>query len=166
MTPTRRPQYCSYVNKTVTPVRAAPGTFAPAVGLMLVSGGKLAEAAFDEALEGAGFSLAKMWGLRQLTEAGKPLTLRAFAERMGCAKSNASTLADRLQAQGLLQRCPDPIDRRGVLLELTPAGNRGYATGVQLAAAAEPRLLSALSQAERQLLAELLTKFGSGETPN
>ena len=134
--------------------------FAPAVGLMLVSSGKLAEAVFDEALKQAGLSLAKMWGLRQLAEAGESLTLRELAERMGCAKSNASTLVDRLQAQGLVQRSPDPDDGRGVLLDLTAKGIRSYATGVRLAAEAEPRLLNALSQAERQLLAELLVKLG------
>jgi len=148
------------VNDLAASVRALPGMFAPAVGLMLVSSGKLAEAVFDEALKQAGLSLAKMWGLRQLAEAGESLTLRELAERMGCAKSNASTLVDRLQAQGLVQRSPDPDDGRGVLLDLTAKGIRSYATGVRLAAEAEPRLLNALSQAERQLLAELLVKLG------
>ena len=151
------------MNEIAASVRAVPGTFAPAVGLMLVSSGKLAEAVFDEALKGVGLSLAKMWGLRQLAEAGEPIALRELAERMGCAKSNASTLVDRLQTQGLVRRFPDPEDGRSVLLELTTEGMQIYATGVQLAAEAEPRLLSALSQTERQLLAELLTKFGEGD---
>lgn len=148
------------MNDMGTSGRAAPGTFAPDVGLMLVSAGKLAEAGFDEVLKGEGLSLAKMWGLRQLVEAGGPLPLGGLAERMGCAKSNASALVDRLEAQGLVRRVPDPEDGRGVLVELTTEGARGYDAGVRLAGEAEPRVLGALDQAERRTLAEFLAKIG------
>ena len=127
---------------------------------MLVSGGKLAEAAFDGVLKEAGLSLAKMWGLRQLAEAGGPLTLRELARRMGCAKSNASALVDRLEAQRLVRRFPDPEDGRGVLIELTSEGVRGYDTGLRLAGEAESQVLGALDQAERRALAGLLAKVG------
>lgn len=148
------------MNDMGTSGRAAPGAFAPDVGLMLVSAGKLTEAGFDEVLKGEGLSLAKMWGLRQLAEAGGPLPLGGLAERMGCAKSNASALVDRLEAQGLVRRVSDPEDGRGVLVELTTGGARGYDAGVRLAGEAEPLVLGALDQAERRTLAELLAKVG------
>ena len=132
--------------------------------MMLVMSGKLAEAVFDEALKREGLSLAKMWGLRQLAEADGPLSLRDLAGRMGCAKSNASALVDRLQAQGLARRFPDPEDGRGVLVVLTTEGASGYDAGSRLAEEAESRLesclLGALDRAERRTLAELLAKLG------
>ena len=140
--------------------RVAPGAFAPAVGLMLVSGGKLAEAGFDEVLKREGLSLAKMWGLRQLAEADAPLSLGELAGRMGCAKSNASALVDRLEAQGLMRRVPDPEDGRGVLVGLTDEGVRDYDAGLQLAEEAESRLLDALDREECRTLGELLAKLG------
>ena len=152
------------MNDTNTSVRALPGVFAPSTGLMLVMGGKLAEAGFDEALRRTGLSLAKMWGLRQLAEADGPLSLRELAGRMGCAKSNASALMDRLQAQGLVRRLPDPEDGRGVLVGLTAGGVSGYDAGLRLAAEAESHLeshlLGALDHAERRTLARLLAKLG------
>ena len=51
-----------------------------------------------------------------------PLPAARLAEEVGIDRSGASRYADRLQAAGLLERRPDPADRRSVLLCLTPAG--------------------------------------------
>ena len=53
-----------------------------------------------------------------------PLPAARLAEEIGIDRSGASRYADRLQAAGLLDRSPDPQDRRSVLLCLTPAGSR------------------------------------------
>lgn len=95
-----------------------------------------------------------------MAEAGEPLPLRELAKRMGCAKSNASALVDRLEAQRLVRRFPDPEDGRGVLIGLTAGGVRGYDAGLRLAGEAESRVLGALDQAERRALTELLAKVG------
>jgi DNA-binding MarR family transcriptional regulator len=54
-------------------------------------------------------------------------SLAALAERLLCAKANASGLIDRLSALGLVSRVADPRDARRVQLSLTPAG-RGALT--------------------------------------
>jgi DNA-binding MarR family transcriptional regulator len=51
-----------------------------------------------------------------------PLPAARLAEEIGIDRSGASRYADRLQAAGLLDRSPDPADRRSVLLCLTPVG--------------------------------------------
>jgi DNA-binding MarR family transcriptional regulator len=51
-----------------------------------------------------------------------PLSAARLAEEVGIDRSGASRYADRLQAAGLLDRGPDPRDRRSVLLQLTPSG--------------------------------------------
>ncbi len=58
--------------------------------------------------------------LRTLVRLG-PLPAARLAEEVGIDRSGVSRYADRLQADGLLDR-PDPRDRRSVLLCLTPAG--------------------------------------------
>lgn len=50
------------------------------------------------------------------------LTLTRLSEEMGCSISAASQLADRLE--GLVQRVPDPRDRRCRVLELTERGRQ------------------------------------------
>ena len=51
-----------------------------------------------------------------------PLPAARLAEEVGIDRSGASRYADRLQVAGLLERSPDPQDRRSVLLCLTSAG--------------------------------------------
>ncbi len=73
-----------------------------------------------------GLSLAKVGILRQLVLADEPLPLSVLAERIGCVKSNVSQLIDRMVADGLVARLPDPADRRLVRATVTPAGLRAH----------------------------------------
>lgn len=57
-----------------------------------------------------------------LCELPEPRTLRELAQRMHCEASNATFVADRLEAMGLVERRPHPTDRRAKLLHLTPQG--------------------------------------------
>ncbi len=57
-----------------------------------------------------------------LDPADGPLPRRKLAERLGCDPSNVTWLADRLEEQNLLNRVPDPTDRRVRALTLTKAG--------------------------------------------
>jgi DNA-binding MarR family transcriptional regulator len=66
---------------------------------------------------------------------------------------------DRLEEMGLIRRLPDPNDRRGRLVELTPKGRALVDKAVVEHLANEQRLLSGLSAAERTRLAELLRKL-------
>ncbi|MEV4344559.1 MarR family transcriptional regulator [Actinoplanes sp. NPDC049596] len=66
-----------------------------------------------------GLTAAQTIALRELPE---PRTLGALAERMHCEASNATFVADRLEAMGMLERRPHPTDRRAKLLHLTPEG--------------------------------------------
>jgi DNA-binding MarR family transcriptional regulator len=50
------------------------------------------------------------------------ITQQALAERLMVTKGNVCGLIDRLSAQGLVERCADPEDRRNNLLYLTVAG--------------------------------------------
>ncbi|MEV1026089.1 MarR family transcriptional regulator [Streptomyces sp. NPDC050264] len=69
--------------------------------------------------DAVGLTSAQAIALRELPE---PRTLRELARRMHCEASNATFVADRLEALGLLERRAHPTDRRAKLLHLTPAG--------------------------------------------
>lgn len=77
---------------------------------------------------------------------------------------------DRLERVGLLTRGPDPGDRRGVLVSLTPEGLELANQAVEQHVANEERLLAALSPKDREQLARLLRKLGeslrSAEEPS
>ena len=54
---------------------------------------------------------------------------------------------DRLEARGLVQRMPDPADRRGVHVRLTPRGKERVDAALADLLSREQELLSALSAA-------------------
>ena len=66
---------------------------------------------------------------------------------------------DRLERAGLVERRPDPDDRRGKLIALTAAGKRVIDETIGRHVANEVRLLSALNPAEQEKLNTLLKKL-------
>ncbi len=66
---------------------------------------------------------------------------------------------DKLEQAGLIARSKDPSDRRGVLLELTPAGRKKLDEYLDLGASRERELLTGLSDREKEQLARLLRKL-------
>ncbi len=51
-----------------------------------------------------------------------PVSMRAFAEELSCDPSNVTGLVDRAERLGLVERVPDPGDRRVRILKLTAKG--------------------------------------------
>lgn len=69
---------------------------------------------------------------------------------------------DRLERAGLVERRPDPDDRRGKLIALTATGKRVTDETIGRHVANEERLLSALTSAEQEKLNALLKKLIAG----
>jgi DNA-binding MarR family transcriptional regulator len=69
---------------------------------------------------------------------------------------------DRLEAAGLVERRPDPGDRRGTLVRLTRRGRAAVDRAVAAHAANEERLLGPLSASERRTFDKLLRKLLAG----
>jgi len=113
----------------------------------------------ESQLSAIGLSLAKLAALKVLSEAGESLPLTQLAERLSCVKSNITQLVDRLEADGFVERQPDPNDRRARLASLTAQGRKACRDGSRVQDAAERALLGKLSAAESRQLAALLTKI-------
>src|SRR6266851_10466830 len=106
------------------------------------------EARMESRLADVGLSIAKLAALRQLRLAGDSLPLGQLADRLACVKSNVTQLVDRLEADGLVTRAPDPNDRRSRLAVITPAGRDAYEQGSRIHREAERELFGALSDEE------------------
>ena len=102
--------------------------------------------------------------LSTLRRSGPPYRLRAsdFTGALMLTSSGTTKRLDKLENAGLIAREPDPQDRRGVLITLTPAGLERIdrLTGAHLAN--ERVILGALSEAEQRRLADLLRKLQLG----
>ena len=117
------------------------------------------ESFVEEKLSAVGLSLPKLAALNRLVEAGDSLPLGQLAERLACVKSNVTQLVDRLEADGLVSREPDPGDRRSRLAMITPAGRDAYEQGSRIHRDAERELFGALSDEESAALADIIDKL-------
>jgi DNA-binding MarR family transcriptional regulator len=76
---------------------------------------------------------------------------------------------DRLELAGLVRRLPDPGDRRGIVVELTPAGMKAWDQAAGIQGRKEAFFASALTKAEQKKLNDLLRKlmlaFEAAEPP-
>lgn len=66
---------------------------------------------------------------------------------------------DRLERRGLIARLPNPVDRRGTLVQLTDEGREAIEAAVDLEVDVEWRLVEVLSDREREQLTRLLRKL-------
>ncbi|MGP3976964.1 MarR family winged helix-turn-helix transcriptional regulator [Streptomyces sp. 8N114] len=96
--------------------------------------------------------------------AREPKPMRQLARHLKCEPSNVTGIVDRLESRGLVERRPDPADRR---VKVAAATEEGRATAARLRGeldfAGEP--LQELTLAERRLLRDLLKRM-LGEPPH
>ncbi len=96
--------------------------------------------------------------LSALRRTGPPyqLTPGALLRATLVTSGTMTNRVDRLAAAGLVRREPDPQDRRGVLVTLTPAGRARVDAALDDLVKHEQTLLRGLSTADRTTLAGLL----------
>ncbi len=109
------------------------------------------DAAAEHALTGA---QARLLGLLSL----EPLPMRKLAQRLKCEPSNVTGIVDRLESRGLVERRPDPADRRVKVAAATDEGRQvARSLRESLRFAREP--LAGLSEDERVSLRGLLRRM-------
>jgi DNA-binding MarR family transcriptional regulator len=99
-----------------------------------------------------------MWEYVVLSELsrGAAETQLALAEAIGYDKTRLIGLLDRLQAEGLIERAPDPADRRARRVRVTDAGRARHRAVRQDIRGMEEAFLAALAGPERARLRNIL----------
>jgi DNA-binding MarR family transcriptional regulator len=110
----------------------------------------------EAALEAVDLSPAKFAALDHLMKAGEPVPLRVLSEGLHCVPSNMTQLMDRMEAEGLVRRLPDPADRRIVRAELTKLGKQRATAGAKVIAKAQVDFAKAVSKAGSAALDRLV----------
>jgi MarR family transcriptional regulator, negative regulator of the multidrug operon emrRAB len=86
-------------------------------------------------------------------------TIETLAGGLRLSHSRTVRVIDRLEAAGLAARARDPLDGRGVLVELTPEGQRAGERVLAARAAALAAGLESLGDRERRELAVLAERL-------
>ncbi len=106
----------------------------------------------DEAHLGSGFTLGEGRVLYELAQA-EGLTAKRLGEMLGVDGGYLSRILRRFEGSGLLERRPDPRDRRSSSLHLTPAGRDAYVRLNARSQAQVAEMVSVLDEAGRARLA-------------
>lgn len=101
----------------------------------------------------------RSYSVLSLACSGLAPTQRDLAEFLSLDPSQIVPLVDGLEARGLVERHPDPNDRRSKLVAGTTEGRKLYQKARRVTAEGESATMSHLSTAERETLRELLFRI-------
>jgi DNA-binding MarR family transcriptional regulator len=125
----------------------------------------LQSASFAEVFGRYGLSFGEYEVLAALTRSGPPHRMKP-SELVGALVLSSGAMTnriDRVEEAGLVERLPDPDDRRATLVALTDKGRQVVDEALIAHLANEERLLGGLTTGERRQLAGLLRKLLTSE---
>jgi DNA-binding MarR family transcriptional regulator len=132
------------------------------VAARIVRAGQFIQQRLDSVAEAHGVShRGDVDALAALRRSGVPyeLTPTQLARRLLLTSGGMTNRLDRLEAGGLIERRPDPSDRRGVLVRLTSAGvalaEAAFRDGLQ----AQAGVLEAIDESDGVVTARVLKKI-------
>ncbi|MCW2393964.1 MULTISPECIES: MarR family winged helix-turn-helix transcriptional regulator [unclassified Sphingobium] len=100
----------------------------------------------DEKLRDIGQSASRMEAMSSIAYAPPGTTQIQIAKRVGIEGPTLTRTLDLLEAEGLVERLPDPSDRRNKLMRLTAEGYQTLAHMLQIAASLRAHLLEDVSE--------------------
>jgi DNA-binding MarR family transcriptional regulator len=121
----------------------------------------LFQQAYSRTFEPLGLNDGDYGVLAPLRRAGVPhqLTPTELAKHRMMTSGGMTAALDRLERKGLVERVPNPDDRRGSLVRLTAAGLGAIDEAMKQHVLTEQRLVSSLEEQEQAQLRLLLRKL-------
>jgi DNA-binding MarR family transcriptional regulator len=122
---------------------------------------QLADRKLSKGLSGAELQPGWFDLLAALRRRGEPFELNPtqLMQATMLSSGGMTKRLDRLADAGLVERVPDPADRRGTLVRLTPLGRKRIDDALPVHVSNEDEILSALSPHQRDTLNVLLRKL-------
>jgi DNA-binding MarR family transcriptional regulator len=121
---------------------------------------KALSSALESAIDHLGLSLAQFRALVWIRQSGSAGThLRPIADACNVTPRTITGVVDGLEAAGLVERLPDPADRRAVIARLTEEGGRRFDAAVACQREVSQHLLSVLEPEERDVLRDLCLRL-------
>ena len=108
--------------------------------------------------EWAGLNVTDMECLRLLFLKGIA-TPSELARHTGLTSGATTAMLDRLEKVGLIERRPNPDDRRGTLISPTKSGAKKAASWFESARKAQAELISSYSEKELEIISDVFERF-------
>ncbi len=108
--------------------------------------------------EWAGLNATDMECLRLLSQKGTA-TPTELARHTGLTSGATTAMLDRLEKAGLIERRPNPNDRRGTLIALEKSSSAKMASWFESARNAQDELMSTYSESELEIIADAFERF-------
>jgi DNA-binding MarR family transcriptional regulator len=124
--------------------------------MAIVQVGERFLASTDKALRRHNLSRAGREALAVLEGAGQPLSPTTIAERLLVTTASVTSLLDTLERRGLVERRPDPGDRRKLLVAITDEGLALVDQFLPEVVALQTAAMAELSEPQRRQLVKLL----------
>lgn len=112
------------------------------------------------ALRDLGINGRELAVLATLAEGEPPSQLEA-AQRLGIDRTTMVDLVDALEGRALVERRPDPRDRRRNIVAVTERGSRVLVDGLKATAAAEQAFLAPLAPDDQRRLRSMLEQVAN-----
>ena len=117
-------------------------------------------AAFLSECSGAGIDITPVqWGVLSIVMENPGVSHIEISEELGLDRSNVANVVKRLANRELLKQHISPTDRRKKTITLTKAGQKLISQVGANAQRAQRKILSPLSEAERDTFVNLLTRL-------
>lgn len=131
----------------------APKPMKEQLAYMIASLNRQLETELEERLRPGGVPI-EQFRILEVLDASEPCPMGEIAEQSLVEPATLTKIVDRMVAEGLVFRSPDPHDRRRVLILMAPAGKALF------------KRLRGISTAQEQRLVELLNAEGATELRN
>jgi len=111
--------------------------------------------------EDFGTTLPRFDLMAQLERYRDGLKMNELSRLLMVTGGNVTAIVDQLEKEGLVERVDEPADRRAFRIQLTRAGEKGFAEMARSHEEWVVELLAGLSSRERDELLKLLAKLKS-----
>jgi DNA-binding MarR family transcriptional regulator len=108
--------------------------------------------------ESLGFNATDMECLRLLFQKGIA-TPSELSRHTGLTSGATTAMLDRLEKAGLIERRPNPDDRRGTLVAPTKSSTEKAASWFEAARKAQDELISSYSEQELEIISDVFERF-------
>jgi MarR family transcriptional regulator, transcriptional regulator for hemolysin len=125
----------------------------------LMAVARLVREAYDARFAAIDLNLTQASVLAYVADYG-PVIQTRIADHLGNGRAATGVTIDRLQIRGLVERRPDPVDRRVWLIDLTGAGRDLITKISEVDESLRTELRNGITREERQALNHVLGRLG------